>query len=169
MTPAPITSSFFGTRSSSRAPVEETTTFSSMVTPGRRATSEPVAITMFLVSSIWLPPSSAITSTRPAPAIRPVPWKVSILFFLSRNSTPLVLPATPSALKAIIFFRSSFGVPTSMPRSAKCVLASSKASEAWSSAFDGMQPTLRQVPPWVARFSTTAVCRPSCAARIAQT
>ena len=56
-----------------------------------------------------------------------------------------------------------------MPRSAKCLFASSKASEAWSSAFDGMQPTLRQVPPWVARFSTTAVRRPSWAARIAQT
>jgi hypothetical protein len=32
-----------------------------------------------------------------------------------------------------------------------------------------MQPTLRQVPPWVARFSTTATFIPSWLARIAQT
>jgi hypothetical protein len=35
--------------------------------------------------------------------------------------------------------------------------------------FDGMQPMLRQVPPKVGIFSITAVLRPSCAARIAQT
>jgi type I restriction enzyme S subunit len=38
-----------------------------------------------------------------------------------------------------------------------------------TSAFEGMQPMLRQVPPCVLRFSTTATLRPSCAARIAQT
>ncbi len=43
------------------------------------------------------------------------------------------------------------------------------SSEEYSSAFDGMQPILRQVPPKVARFSTTAVFSPSCAARMAQT
>ena len=36
-------------------------------------------------------------------------------------------------------------------------------------AFDGMQPTLRQVPPSVGFFSTTATFMPSCAARMAQT
>jgi hypothetical protein len=41
--------------------------------------------------------------------------------------------------------------------------------KAWSRAFEGMQPTLRQVPPCVARFSTTATFMPSCAARMAQT
>ena len=50
MTPAPTTSSFFGTAASASAPVEDTTTFSSISTPGRRATSEPVAMTMCLVS-----------------------------------------------------------------------------------------------------------------------
>ena len=47
--------------------------------------------------------------------------------------------------------------------------ASSYSSDAWSSALDGMQPTLRQVPPSVSRLSTQAVLRPSCAARIAAT
>ena len=36
-------------------------------------------------------------------------------------------------------------------------------------AFDGMQPTLRQVPPKVSRLSTQAAFSPSCAARIAAT
>jgi hypothetical protein len=91
------------------------------------------------------------------------------LFFFSRNSTPLTLPSTPSCLKVIILARSSFGALTSMPISAKWSRASRKLSEACSSAFDGMQPTFRQVPPKVERFSTTAVFRPSWAARMAHT
>ena len=35
--------------------------------------------------------------------------------------------------------------------------ASSNSSEAWSNALDGMQPTLRQVPPSVSRLSAQAV------------
>ena len=81
----------------------------------------------------------------------------------------MTLPSTPSSLNFISAARSSFGVPTPMPILAKQWPASSNSSEACSSAFDGMQPTLRQVPPWVARFSTTATFMPSCAARIAQT
>ncbi len=51
MTPAPTTISFFGGWVERSAPVEETTFFSSISTPGRRATSEPVAMTMALVST----------------------------------------------------------------------------------------------------------------------
>src|SRR6185295_8035293 len=43
------------------------------------------------------------------------------------------------------------------------------SSDECSSALDGMQPTLRQVPPSVARFSTHATFNPSCAALIAHT
>ena len=109
ITPAPMTTRRFGTLSSSSAPVEDTTTFSSISTPGRRVTSEPVAMTMFFVSSTWFEPSSAVTSTWPAAAMRAVPKKASILFFLSRNSTPLTLPSTPSCLKDCIVLRSSVG------------------------------------------------------------
>jgi hypothetical protein len=42
------------------------------------------------------------------------------------------------------------------------------ASADLSSAFDGMQPQFRQMPPARSR-STHAVLRPSCAARIAAT
>lgn len=39
----------------------------------------------------------------------------------------------------------------------------------FSSAFDGMQPTLRQVPPRAPRFSTQATFSPCCAALMAAT
>ena len=72
-------------------------------------------MTMFLVSSVCVLPSAPFTSTLPGPAMRPVPCTESILFFLSRNSTPLTLPSTPSSLNVISAARSSFGVPTPMP------------------------------------------------------
>ena len=56
-----------------------------------------------------------------------------------------------------------------MPMAAKRVAGLLVGSEACSSALEGMQPTLRQVPPSVARFSTTATFSPSCAARMAHT
>ena len=47
--------------------------------------------------------------------------------------------------------------------------ASSYSAEPLSSAFDGMQPILRQTPPSVSRFSMHATLSPCCAARIAAT
>ena len=168
ITPAPTTSRRCGTLSSASAPVDDTMRFSSISMPFRRATSEPVAMTIDFVPSVCVAPSSAFTSTLPAATMRAVPWKASILFFLNRKSTPLTLPSTPWSLNAIIALRSSLGA-TPMPILEKPWPASSNNSEACSRAFDGMQPTLRQVPPWVVRFSTTATFSPSCAARMAQT
>jgi hypothetical protein len=73
-----------GTLSSTSAPVEETMRFSSISMPRSLATSEPVAITIALVSSICVLPSAPLTSTMPVPATCPKPWKLSILFFLNR-------------------------------------------------------------------------------------
>ena len=115
MTPAPTTISFFGTLARLSAPVEETTVFSSISTPGRRATSEPVAITIALVSSVLSSPSSPLTTTLPGAAIRPSPLTQSILFFLNRKATPLTLAATVSSLCFIIVGRSSFGGATTTP------------------------------------------------------
>ncbi len=126
-------------------------------------------MTMFLVSTIWLLPSLPDTSTLPVPRILPLPLMTSILFFFIRNSTPLTLPSMPCCLKFIIEGKSSFGAETLTPILANEWPASSNISEAYSSAFEGMHPTLRQVPPSVAFFSTTATFMPSCAARIAQT
>ena len=84
ITPAPTTSSRFGTLGSVSAPVEETTVRSSMAMPGSLATSEPVAMTMLLASSRCLSPLSRLTPTLPTPRTVAVPWKASILFFLRR-------------------------------------------------------------------------------------
>ncbi len=99
----------------------------------------------------------------------PSPCSQSILFFLNRKATPLTLAATVSSLCFIIARRSSLGGATTTPSAPSPWPASSNISEAYSSAFEGMQPMLRQVPPSVLRFSTTATFMPSCAARIAQT
>ena len=106
-------------------------------------------MTMFLVSTICVLPSPPVTSTLPVPSTLPLPLMTSILFFFIRNSTPLTLPSMPCCLKFIIAGRSSFGAETLTPILAKECPASSNISEACSSAFDGMQPTLRQVPPSV--------------------
>ncbi len=104
-----------GTLPSASAPVDDTMRFSSISMPLSRVTSEPVAMTMFLVSSVCALPSAPLTSTLPGPAMRPTPRTASTLFFLSRKSTPLTLPSTPSSLNFIIAPRSSDGLPTLMP------------------------------------------------------
>ena len=73
ITPAPTTSMRFGTWGSASAPVDDTMVSSSISMPGNRATSEPVAMTMLLVSSCCLPPLASVTSTLPGPRIVPVP------------------------------------------------------------------------------------------------
>ena len=74
-----------GTFGSVSAPVEDTIVRSSMV-DARAAlpTSEPVAMTMLLASSRCLSPLASVTPTLPGPRMVPLPWNVSILFFLSR-------------------------------------------------------------------------------------
>ena len=84
ITPAPITRSRAGTWSSAIAWSEVTMRLPSMSTPRSLATSEPVAMTICFVSSVWVLPSAAFTSTLPGAAMRPKPCTVSILFFFSR-------------------------------------------------------------------------------------
>jgi len=88
----------------------------------------------------------------PGALIVPCPIKASILFFLKRKPTPLTLAATVSSLCFIIAERSSSGLPVITPKPARSCRASANFSDAWSSAFEGMQPMLRQVPPCVLRF-----------------
>ena len=66
--------------------------------------------------------------------------------------------------------RSMVGAEARMPsgESPACRHARSNSSAAWISAFDGMQPTLRQVPPRRSP-STSTVGMPSWPARIAAT
>ena len=57
---------------------------------------------------------------------------------------------------------------TRSPKGEACACPAARPNSAatWISAFDGMQPTIRQVPPRLA-CSTSTVSRPSCPARIA--
>ena len=96
MMPAPTTIIVLGTAGRARAPVESTTLPSMKSTPGRGVGSEPVAMTMSLAVRVVFDPSAASTSTWPGPVIRPRPLIQSALFFLNRNSMPLVRAVTLS-------------------------------------------------------------------------
>ena len=66
---------------------------------------------------------------------------------------------------------SSVGSFTRMPMGdvpAACMRACSKSCAAWISAFEGMQPMFRHVPPRLAPSAST-VGTPSCPARMAAT
>jgi hypothetical protein len=95
------------------------------------------------------------------------------LFFLKRNSTPLAIFSTIASLRDCIFATSTLAPVTLIPWSARWCETFSYSSEEASSALDGMQPTLRHVPPSLrsprAFFqpSMQAVLKPSCAARMA--
>ena len=141
---------------------------SSIVTPGSGVTSEPVAIRMVRVASVRSAPSAPVATTRPGAAMRPVPRTRSTLFFLNRKSMPRVLSATALSFQAIIAGRSSVTLSTTTPWRARWPTSANFSDES-SSALEGMQPTLRQVPPSVASFSTQATRMPSCAARMAAT
>ena len=142
---------------------------SSIAIPGSGMLSDPVAIRIAPVSTSWPPGAPVSSATRPGAAMRALPLSQSTLFLRNRNSTPRVRVPTTLSLRAIIAARSSPTSPTLTPCSARACRASTNFSDDCSSAFDGMQPILRQVPPSVARESTQAVRMPSWAARIAAT
>ena len=71
----------------------------SIVMPGTLRGDDPVATMISLrACSVCVSPSK--TSTPPLPVRRAVPLIQSILFFLNRNSTPLVSPVTILSLRA---------------------------------------------------------------------
>ena len=67
--------------------------------PGTLRAADPVATMISRAVSVRAP-APPVTSTVPLPASRPVPLTHSILFFLKRNSTPLVRPVTILFLRA---------------------------------------------------------------------
>ena len=87
---------------SASAPVEETMRFSSISMPRSRATSEPVAMTMALVSSVCVLPSSPLTSTLPGAAMRPAPMKGVDLVLLQQKLDALDVAVDALSLNAII-------------------------------------------------------------------
>ena len=140
----------------------------SISTPGTLRGCEPVAMTISFVAWSVCGCSPVDLDRRRLPARRAVPLIQSILFLRKRNSTPLVRVVTTLSLRACTCFMSMRTLAPSIdsPHSfAFCATLSAWACS--SSAFVGMQPQIRQVPPSAFCFSTTATRRPSCAARIA--
>mmetsp|Transcript_3948 Transcript_3948/g.9227 ORF Transcript_3948/g.9227 Transcript_3948/m.9227 type:complete len:239 (+) Transcript_3948:682-1398(+) len=171
ITPAPITTRCSGTFFNSKAPVESTTTPPELSTGagGRGVGSDPVAMMTFFALRVAVPPSSRSATTVLEPSKRPLPLTYVTLFFLNRPSMPPVRPLTLFSLAFIIFFRSKLTLSTVMPCALKSCWAWCNMCEECKRDFEGMQPTLRQVPPREPRISTQAVFKPSCAALIAAT
>src|SRR5688572_4841374 len=140
--------------------------------PGTLRGDEPVATMIsFRAARDCVAPSCSDTSTPSPPVSRAVPLIQSILFFLKSISMPPVRPETILSFRACTAGMSIDTAAPSMPLKphsfAACAIFSACACS--SNALVGMQPQIRQVPPSVFCFSTTATLRPSCAARIAAT
>ena len=116
-----------------------------------------------------MPASGPSIATRSGAAIRALPCRRVIRFFLKRVATPVVSPCTTCAFRRIIAGRSSATSPTVTPWAASRVRACQKSSLESRSALDGMQPMRRQVPPSAASRSTQTTRMPSWAARMAAT
>ena len=143
--------------------------FRSISIPGTLRGVEPVA-TMISLRAVRVCFCPSVTSTLPLPASRPLPLIQSILFFLNSSSMPPVSCLTILSLRACTWFMSmpTAAWPIVRPHSFQSC-ATLRAWACSSSALVGMQPQLRQVPPSTGARSTTAVLRPSCAARMAAT
>ena len=90
-----------------------------------------------------------------------------ILFFFIRKWTPLTMPALTLRDRSWVGPNAIDASP-SMPKTSFSWVSTWASSALRSSAFDGMQPTLRHTPPQYF-FSITATDLPSWAARIAAT
>jgi hypothetical protein len=82
---------------------------------------------------------------------------------------PPVSPVTTVSLRRISVGRSRRTSPVWMPCVASCERVVAYSSLESSSAFDGMHPMRRHVPPSALALSTTTTLIPSWAARIAAT
>ena len=136
---------------------------------GSCALTEPVAIIIFSARMICGPPSPSTSTVLPSINCA-VPSTFLTPAFFKRPLTPPVNCATIPSFHAIEVFRSSVGdcreIPSGDFFAKPCTLSYSSAT--WMSAFDGIQPTLRHVPPQYCR-STIIVSRPSWPARMAAT
>jgi hypothetical protein len=108
-----------------------------------------------------------LTASVPLSTKLAAPISTSTLWLLSRIPTPPVSFETTPCFHSTRRATSSLTSLTLMPIAlASAILCSSEPAAI--SAFEGMQPTLRQVPPRNS-FSTTVTCWPSWARRMAQT
>ncbi len=175
ITPEPITPSFFGTALTARSTVVGQDLLLVKLHAGQGAGIGAgghddllghQGLGVLPVTWISYPPSTALLKA-------PRPWKKVTLFFLNRYRMPSLFCLTMASLRAIILLTSMATLPVLMPCSSKCSWACSKCSDDCSSALEGMQPTLVQVPPGAAppwafwASSIQATFMPSWAARMA--
>ena len=164
MIPPPRTSRRSGTSAISSAEVESSTRGSSWGTNGRRTGSEPAATMTWSKPTTVVAPSGAVTSRRCGERNRPDPCTVETFRCLARPFSPPVSRSTTPSFHVRSSSRSISGAPNFTP-CPLISLVSAMTLAACSSAFDGMQPTLRQTPPRVSRASTTRTSSPRSAAR----
>ena len=161
MTPPPTMRRLAGTRPRSRISLLLRIRLPSNGRKGSATSEEPVA-TMILFAATAPMPSTSIEA---APVRRPVPLSTSIRRAFRIFSTP----ETSSFTTRDLFAKSPAGSistgPPEMPRPFPSRTRSSRCA-APCSAFVGMQPQLRHVPPSDS-FSMRQTFAPSCAARIA--
>ena len=143
MIPPPTTSRRFGIPSGESAPVESITRGSSSGNPGSRTADDPAAITQLSNVIVRSP-----TATAFGPLNRASPVTTSTPRCFARPRRPPVSLETTDSFQASSCSRSTFGLPNVIPCS-DISCASPITRAAWSSAFEGMQPTFRQTPPSV--------------------
>lgn len=147
MTPPPMTIKSFGTLGRDKAPVEEMITFSSYSSPGNGLASLPVAMMMFFAVICYCFPSASTTSIVCWSTKAPWPFMYVTLFFLNNPSIPFVNDVTMPFLVYWTLPQLSDALLTSIPIFEKSWLSSWYLCEMFNNAFDGIQPTLRHVPP----------------------
>ena len=135
--------------------------------------AEPEASTTWRAVSPRRSPSWGVNSIlRPASNF-PCPWSGVTPAALNRARIPCVMARTMPLLRFCICARSSVTPDTLMPCAANSSCARWYSSVDSSSALEGMQPALRQVPPkaampsWFFHSSMQATRSLFCAARIA--
>ena len=135
--------------------------------------AEPVAITTLVPVSVCVLPSAAVIWTWRFSSRRPLPANGLILFALNSIATPPVNCLTILSLRPTILLTSIAASLAVMPWTSKAWVRLWNCLDESSRALDGMQPTLRQVPPSAGlpslpmKSSMQATDRPSWAARIA--
>ena len=136
-----------GIASSTSAPVESISRGSRCGNPGISAVREPAA-TIARSNPISVVPPGAATLRRWGDENVPAPSTTSTLRCLASPASPRVSRATTVSFQPASLAGSIEGGPNSTPCAAISA-APSMTAAAWSSAFEGMHPTLRQTPPRV--------------------
>ena len=151
-----------GVKRSSSAAVESQIRGSDGMKPGATG-SEPTA-TIALAKRTVRGPSAVSTLSVLGEVNTPSPMTTVTLRWRARPVRPVVRRFTTESFQARTALSSIAGGPNVTPCAA-IASASSMVLATCSSAFEGMQPTLRQTPPSVGRLSTISTFSPRSAAR----